>query len=72
MIKVEHEPPSDAQPAEQCCFCREETSYWFKQKDVACCPKCASQAEPEDVPTKEMWCRREKIASRYAYCGEEA
>jgi len=63
MIDVEHEP-SDDPAVERCCFCRKGTRYWYKPRDVACCQKCAKKAEPEDVPDKKTWCRREKIAFR--------
>jgi len=47
---------------EKCCFCRNRTSFWFKEKGVACCERCARFAKPEDVPSKKEWCRRERIA----------
>jgi hypothetical protein len=52
-----------------CCFCRHRTGMWTDLPDrepgeqVACCDSCASRAEPEDVPTKAEWFRREKIAN---------
>jgi hypothetical protein len=63
MITLVKDP--DAIPLEACCFCRKATCFWvdgLKGKDVACCPKCAKHANPEDVPTKRVWCRREAIA----------
>lgn len=56
------------QEQECCCFCREKTRWWTDMPErkpgeqVACCPKCAKVATPEDLPTKEAWCRRERIA----------
>lgn len=63
-IVVEHEPADIvACPIqERCCFCREFTRYWAMNFDVACCQRCAGNADPMDLPTKEQWCRRERIA----------
>lgn len=61
MIEVH---PAIGDPVERCCFCREHTKHWYKPNDVACCVHCAKQAEPEDVPTKKQWFRREVIAIR--------
>jgi hypothetical protein len=47
---------------ELCCFCRDLTWYWCLEKDVAVCQECARSANPEDVPSKQIWMRREKIA----------
>lgn len=47
---------------ENCCFCRNPTAFWYKPKDVACCLECAANAEPGDVPDKQTWCKRERIA----------
>lgn len=33
-------------------------------EQVACCIECARRGYEEDVPTKEQWCRRERIADR--------
>lgn len=49
---------------EKCCFCRNLTSFWCKEKDVACCERCARFAKLEDVPSKAEWCRRERIAMK--------
>lgn len=63
MIEVEHEKGvEDLRAIEHCCFCRKPTRLWYLPKDVACCEKCAVRAEPEDVPTKKIWFRREHIA----------
>ena len=59
MIKVTRAPDEGR---ERCCFCRRATAFWFTAKDVACCPRCAQGAEAKDVPSKEVWCRREEIA----------
>jgi hypothetical protein len=65
VIEVHHEEGvEDLQSVERCCFCRNSTRFWYKPKDVACCRECALRAEPEDVPTKKVWCRRERIAYR--------
>jgi hypothetical protein len=65
VITVEHEPPDLAELhiQERCCFCREFTRYWVVNMDVACCQRCARYADPTDVPSKEVWCRRERIAT---------
>lgn len=65
MIEVVHEVGvTDLRFVERCCFCREPTRYWFLPKDVACCEECASKAEPADVPDKDAWCRRERVARK--------
>jgi hypothetical protein len=66
MIELTHDGDVDAPdhwPQERCCFCRKPTRYWFTPKDVACCQECAKRAEPEDVPTKDVWFKRERIAN---------
>lgn len=71
MIPIEHEPDDFESQMwfgpneENCCFCFAGTRYWHKAKDVAVCPECADNHEPEEVPDKETWCRivREKIDS---------
>ena len=60
-IAVEEEPKPHEPVMEVCVFCRQPTRYWYKANDVACCPRCARHAQPEDVPTKKEWCRREDI-----------
>lgn len=47
---------------ERCCFCRDLTWFWYREADVAVCQKCARTANPEDVPNKQTWMRREEIA----------
>lgn len=65
MIKVDLEPGDlDQMASERCCFCRSGTRYWYTPKDVACCPECAVQADHVDVPSKDTWFRRERIAER--------
>lgn len=55
---------------ELCCFCRVQTTWWTSIEDrkpgdqVAICQNCAARGDPEDVPTKKLWCRREHIATR--------
>jgi predicted amidophosphoribosyltransferase len=54
-------------PHERCCFCRTPTDWWTSLdrkigEQVACCQHCAARAEPEEVPSKKDWCRRERIA----------
>lgn len=69
-IPVEQDPDPEETFLENCCFCRKTTRYWTnlvsrKPGDqVACCPECAKVAEPDDVPTKEVWWRRERIATK--------
>ncbi len=52
---------------ELCCICREPTPFWTNLSDrkpgqqVACCEKCAKLANPEHIPSKEVWCARERI-----------
>lgn len=70
MLTVEREPKSMIAMGEleHCCFCRTPTPTWTTLADrkaieqVACCEQCALKAEPKDVPSKEVWCRREEIA----------
>ncbi|KKN98508.1 hypothetical protein LCGC14_0146190 [marine sediment metagenome] len=63
-IKVAIHPMTSEQPLENCCFCRKPTPYWFDPKDVACCPPCAAVCNSSDVPSKEVWFRREWIANK--------
>ena len=66
MIKVEQEPDAEP-PFEPCCFCRKPTPFWTclegrnEGQQVACCKSCALYAHVQDVPTKAVWCRRERI-----------
>jgi hypothetical protein len=68
MIKIHEEPVEISDVKELCCFCRKPTSFWYTPegqdpgKAVACCPDCACRAEPQDVPDKKTWIRRERIA----------
>jgi hypothetical protein len=63
MIKLVEEPfDCPTLPPENCCFCRTPTRMWYKKNDVACCSECAERADPEDVPQKSVWLRRERIA----------
>lgn len=54
---LENEPP----PYEHCCFCDTATPSWTKLPDrsefeqVACCPRCAKNKKPAQVPTKADW-----------------
>ena len=68
-VEVRKEPKCEY-PCERCCFCREPTPFWTIKngvettgEDVACCPRCAARALPEDVPTKKVWFRRERIVT---------
>jgi hypothetical protein len=70
VIFVEREPTAEGPYFERCCFCRAHTSFWTLLPDgykvtsesVACCEACAARAHGVDLPTKEQWCRRERIA----------
>jgi len=68
MIPVQLEPHAEP-PYERCCFCRTPTPIWTDLpnrtpgEQVACCDRCAKRAHPQDVPTKAVWCRRERIAT---------
>jgi len=69
---VEREPRDVAVwgQQERCCFCRAATTFWTLHPDpckvtgksVACCEACAERGHREDLPTKEQWMRRERIA----------
>lgn len=69
-LRKESEDPKDIRPweYENCCFCRKRTPFWTTLSDrtpgqqVACCESCAKRAHTQDVPIKEDWCRRERIA----------
>ena len=67
-MPVHPEPDGCFMPLERCCICRDKTPFWTELPDrkpgeqVALCPACAKLAEPQDIPTKELWCRRERIA----------
>ena len=64
MIPVERENEElAALGLENCAFCRRPTSFWYVEKDVAVCLQCAEKANPEDVPDKATWCKREQIAA---------
>lgn len=76
MIFVEQEPKETSiWGHERCCFCRKQTPMWTLFPDgakvtgdsVACCEACARRAYREDLPTKEEWMRRERIAD-HRYC----
>ena len=47
---------------ERCCFCRDLTLFMYWEADVVVCQECARTANPEDVPNKQTWMRREEIA----------
>jgi len=68
MIKIHPEPP-DMGIREACCFCRQKTIFWSGdngdfEPNVAICPNCASVVEVTDLPSKEEWCKRERIIDR--------
>ena len=68
MIEVKRESgPPPWMELERCCFCRAQTPFWFEEKDVACCERCARVANAEDVPTKAVSLRRERIAAGMVY-----
>lgn len=56
-------PWPDTERVERCCFCRFETRFWYHPMRIACCKGCATLAEPEDVPDRHAWRRREEIAT---------
>lgn len=58
-------------PYERCAFCRIETDYWYQPNDVAVCHICAKFANPEDVPTKKDWVRKEEIVNQSILLYEE-
>jgi hypothetical protein len=52
-------------PYERCFSCRTPTIFWTNLPDrkpgdqVACCPGCACDHKPSEVPTKAEWWQRE-------------
>ena len=63
MIVVKDEDAVDKSLGEErCCFCRDLTWFVYWEADVAVCQECARTANPEDVPNKQTWMRREEIA----------
>lgn len=72
MIPIQHDGETGFS-CERCCFCRTLTHYWSATdsrkpgEQVACCEHCASRADVEDLPTKRVWMRRERIAHRPTY-----
>lgn len=70
MIPIHREESAKCMPIERCCFCRDTTHFWTSLEDrapgqqVACCHLCAIRANPEDVPSKQVWLRLERIAHR--------
>jgi ribosomal protein L37AE/L43A len=52
---------SQARPP-RCWFCRAATHNQHEPSGVPCCSHCAKEAESDDIPTKELWLRREAIA----------
>lgn len=66
-----HQEPDIGSPHEKCCFCRTPTPYWTSLdtrkpgEQVACCQPCSKRGDEIDVPSKKVWCRRERIA-----CGD--
>jgi hypothetical protein len=69
-VKVVKEPDGDP-AAERCCFCDKRTKYWYfppgsrRKKincnEVACCPECAKKHNPEDMPSKDVWCANQRL-----------
>lgn len=59
---------NETPPYERCCFCRSATDFWTlllnrkPGEQVAICQHCANRANPEEVPSKSVWIRRERIA----------
>lgn len=51
-------------PLERCCFCRTQTQYWSKARDVAVCEPCADIHEEVEVPSKKEWCSKEAELTR--------
>lgn len=45
-VKVTHDGTDWREPAENCCICRQPTSYWYRTGDrnVALCQACAWKA----------------------------
>lgn len=54
--------PDAVYPYKRCCFCRERTTSLTQlldrtpDKQVPCCPECATCYKSEAVPTREDWC----------------
>lgn len=71
MIVTEQEPKEMVRtwPAENSCMCRKPTRLWTVLPDrtpgqqVATCECCATVTEPQNVPSKQDWMARERLAS---------
>lgn len=66
MIPIHLEPEEfkkEFKKLENCCICRKKTRYWT-DTDVACCPDCAKEFDPKNLPTKKEWFQKE---ARYQY-----
>ena len=61
MLEIYDPFPGVTGTLENCVFCRTETEYWYKPKDVAMCPNCASAALAEEVPDKLDWIIKEQF-----------
>ena len=68
MIPIKKEDEGPGGPWERCCICRKQTAYWTDLPDrsegeqVACCRAC-SVATADLIPTKRIWCMRERVAT---------
>lgn len=56
--------PIDGSDLEVCCLCRRPTHFWTVDQSLALCPRCASHAEQQDLPTKSEWMRKEEIIAQ--------
>lgn len=62
----------DERIQENCCICRKPTLMWTELPDrtpgdqVALCERCAHHANPDEVPTKKLWLRHERISDMIA------
>lgn len=64
MVAIHLEPDAASPVRENCCFCRQLTRYWADIVNVACCPRCASEANNSDLPSKKEWFRKEEIIDK--------
>lgn len=68
-VDIEHDGSGPADVLENCCKCRQPTRYWYGTgaRNVALCQTCASQVEPEDLPSKKEWCEEERRRNPQPY-----
>ena len=58
-LAITHDGTPDGTAQERCCMCRTPTRYWHRS-DVALCQNCAKTTPLKALPTKAVWCAKER------------